>query len=503
VADIFNDQRVVGVVFVPDGTTMYNGRPVVGCYAVNDGVFFIDNQRVVKGVEITDGSVIYNDQPVIGVVDIQDGRKLYNNQLVTPLGGVAAPPWVLRAGGVAAAVDLDFVNGQYWGGALSDLVSLTRSSTGYAQNSAGLLTSFATNAARITDLGLLVEDGRTNICAQSQTFDNAAWAKLSFNVSANTTEAPDGTQTADTLTGNGAAGAQYQLTSTAISFTSGTTYTWSLYVKAGTQQWVQMTIGAAAFSGQGYANFDLINGVAGSTGGTLVGSGIVSVGNGWYRIWVSASATATTSAPAAFYFVASGSSLRSSTTTSTGTAFLWGAQVEAGAYAIPTSYIPTTASSVIRSGDVLTAQGVLANILKSAGYSYNVKATAPVILVSVANSYLLQSSDGTLNNRIDAMLVSPSGNASFRHVVGGVATAPGDISSAFVAGATHNVCRMVSASVDTTWKDGLIGTSAAQTAMPVVTQVNIAQAFNGQSLNSYLKRLSVWSSPVSMLGVNP
>jgi len=90
VADIFNDQRVVGVVFVPDGTTMYNGRPVVGCYAVNDGVFFIDNQRVVKGVEITDGSVIYNDQPVIGVVDIQDGRKLYNNQLVTPLGRVNA-----------------------------------------------------------------------------------------------------------------------------------------------------------------------------------------------------------------------------------------------------------------------------------------------------------------------------------------------------------------------------------------------------------------------------
>ncbi len=86
-ADIFNEQRVVGVVFVPDGTTMYNGRPVVGVVSVADGVYFVDNQRVVKGVVISDGSVIYNDQPVLGVVDIQNGRKLYNNQLVIPLTG--------------------------------------------------------------------------------------------------------------------------------------------------------------------------------------------------------------------------------------------------------------------------------------------------------------------------------------------------------------------------------------------------------------------------------
>lgn len=85
-ADIFNDQRVVGICYVPDGTTMYNGRPVVGVYAVADGLFLVDNQRVVGGVEITDGSTFYNDQPVLGAVLIQDGRKLYNNQLVTPLG---------------------------------------------------------------------------------------------------------------------------------------------------------------------------------------------------------------------------------------------------------------------------------------------------------------------------------------------------------------------------------------------------------------------------------
>ncbi|UPK31829.1 hypothetical protein IVB18_26225 [Bradyrhizobium sp. 186] len=89
-ADIFNDQRVVGVHYVADGTTMYNGRPVVGVVAVADGLFLVDNQRVVGGVEITDGSTFYNDQPVLGAVLISNGRKLYNNQLVTPLGTVGA-----------------------------------------------------------------------------------------------------------------------------------------------------------------------------------------------------------------------------------------------------------------------------------------------------------------------------------------------------------------------------------------------------------------------------
>lgn len=58
-----------------------------------------------------------------------------------------------------AAIDLDFVNQRYLP---SNLLSTTRASTGYAVNSAGVWTSFATNTPRITDKGLLVESARTN-----------------------------------------------------------------------------------------------------------------------------------------------------------------------------------------------------------------------------------------------------------------------------------------------------------------------------------------------------
>jgi hypothetical protein len=481
--------------------TSVDGSSWTGLYAADGGVNVVLDDTTYNGLYHPCGAWRVNTGTNTNNQAYDASGAYYLSTLLNTPNN--APSWVLRASGRPANIDLDFVNGRYWGGQLTDLTTFSRSSTGYAQDSSGVLTNFGSGVPRITDLGYFIEDGRTNFCTRSQELDNATWTKTAVSVSPDTTSAPDGTTTADTLTANGTVGAQYILASATISFTSGTTYTWSIYVKASSHQWVQLTLGAAAFSGLGYANFDLTNGVAGNTGGTVTGSGIAPLGNGWYRIWLSAPATATTSASALLYMVGSGIASRATAATSSGSVIIWGAQVEAGTVAIPTSYVPTTTAASQRNGDVLLANGLLATILKSSGYSYNIKATAPLILVSTFNSYLLQSSDGTLNNRIDTMIISPSGNVGFRHSVGGVSSAPGDISSAFAAGETHNVSRMVSTSVDTTWKNGVLGTTAAQTAMPVVTQANIGQGFSGQSLNSFLKRLTVWSSPTSMLGVNP
>lgn len=93
-AEIFNEQRVIGVHIVPDGTVLHNGQRVVGIREAGSGVLFTDGRRVV-GVSVLSGSeVIYNEQVVIGVVIIQDGRKLYNGMPVVPVsgsGGVAEP----------------------------------------------------------------------------------------------------------------------------------------------------------------------------------------------------------------------------------------------------------------------------------------------------------------------------------------------------------------------------------------------------------------------------
>jgi hypothetical protein len=71
----------------------------------------------------------------------------------------------------------------------------------------------------------------TNLFTYSSEFDNAAWFKGLSSVTANTTIAPDGTLTADTLSFSAAANANLQPT-TAPTVTIGQQYTYSVYVRA-------------------------------------------------------------------------------------------------------------------------------------------------------------------------------------------------------------------------------------------------------------------------------
>jgi hypothetical protein len=88
VATIHNDQPVIGVRLVSDGTVLHNNLPVIGIVDAT-GETFLDNQRVL-GVDVLDADVaMHNDQPVMGAVLIADGRDLYNNQLVIPVEAVS------------------------------------------------------------------------------------------------------------------------------------------------------------------------------------------------------------------------------------------------------------------------------------------------------------------------------------------------------------------------------------------------------------------------------
>ncbi|MGZ2483996.1 hypothetical protein ACVITL_002519 [Rhizobium pisi] len=91
-AEIFNEQRVIGVHIVPDGTVLHNGQRVVGIREAESGVLFTGGRRVL-GVSVLSGSeVIYNEQVVIGAVIIRDGRTFYNGMPVVPVSGSGAAP---------------------------------------------------------------------------------------------------------------------------------------------------------------------------------------------------------------------------------------------------------------------------------------------------------------------------------------------------------------------------------------------------------------------------
>jgi hypothetical protein len=286
-----------------------------------------------------------------------------------------------RTGGGGPLIDMNFATSTYSGGTLGNLLTVSRALAAYGQSSAGVLTSFATDVPRVTDQGLLIEETRTNLALQSQTF-GTSWTMTSGALTADTTAAPDGTTTADTYTAGGTSTQHSMQPSASISFTNGTTYTASIYAKFGSAQFAQITMGAAAFAGSGYANFDLVNGTVTATGGTLVGATISALANGWYRLTFTATATSTSSTVVVFAQVAAGNSARLAASPANGTTIWWGAQLEAGSFA--SSYIPTTTVSVARPADVITPAGAMATLLAGSAWTAIArKLTAPTALATI------------------------------------------------------------------------------------------------------------------------
>lgn len=244
-----------------------------------------------------------------------------------------------------------------WGAQLSDSASLDL----YVNNPVAAPTSaayygprFDYDGATLAAKGLLIEEQRTNLIIRSEEFDNAAWTKINSSIVANSTISPDGTQDADTIVEDSSSSAKY-CSATAASVTSGTSYTASVYAK-NNGRLLQIAYFSASFGSNAWANFNLSTGVVGTVGSAATAS-ITPVGNGWYRCSVTAPATATTTGAWSVYLVTNNNAGRAENYQGNGTSgiFVWGAQLEAGAFA--TSYIPTVASQVTRSADNTIVQG--------------------------------------------------------------------------------------------------------------------------------------------------
>lgn len=123
---------------------------------------------------------------------------------------------------------------------------------------------------------------RVNLLTYSEEFSNAYWIKSNSTITANSTTAPNGSTTADTITET-ATTAGHGFSSGLFSFVSGVAYTISVHAKnapngRGFIQLAGFGIGAAGATV--YANFDLVNeAVTAQVGGT---GAIQSVGDNWY-----------------------------------------------------------------------------------------------------------------------------------------------------------------------------------------------------------------------------
>ncbi len=170
----------------------------------------------------------------------------------------------------------------------------------------------ASNGTRINSAGL-VEVTPWNLAQYSEDFSNVIWESVAVSVSANTTTAPNGTNTADTATIATAGGHNLRQN---ISVSPNTVYTFSFYVKRGT---------ATGLSYSVYNNTGLQDIVPATSYYSQTSS------SQWTRISVTFT-TPSNCTQIYIYPLRDGSS--------TGTVFLWGAQLNIGSTAKP--YFPTT-----------------------------------------------------------------------------------------------------------------------------------------------------------------
>lgn len=256
-------------------------------------------------------------------------------------------------------------NYNFLSGSLDPDFTFTRASTGYYYDSSGALVSAAINTPRfdynpstLVLKGLLIEDAATNLCLQSQTLDSASWTKANITVTADVTTAPDGTLTADEIIETVAAGTHgAQMSNVATLIPVGTTYTLSVYVKAGVgTRRVQVIFAGNAYVGL-YTNFNF------QTETLVLGAGILSgrvdkCPNGWYRIVVTAVTTVDVQNFNALIRMCdtNQASLRTYTGDGTSSIYVWGVQAELGNFG--SSYIPTVAATASRSADSLSITGL-------------------------------------------------------------------------------------------------------------------------------------------------
>lgn len=251
--------------------------------------------------------------------------------------------------------------------------TFARSSSGIRVNSEGLIEEMSANVPRLdysdgSCASLLLEGQSTNILPYSEDFANSAWSKSNVTLTSNNTISPDGTQNASKLVSTGADGNLQD----SISVASGTTYTFSVYLKtiSGTLD-IAISLGSPGFpqnegDGGRYKN--------------------ITVTNEWKRYTITSTADASAS---------TGVGVGGFNTFSTGEqVYVWGAQLEAKNYV--SSYIPTSGSTVTRSADVCNNAGTAATFNDSEGVLF-----AEIAALANDGSYRLMSvSDGTNNNRV-------------------------------------------------------------------------------------------------------
>ena len=425
--------------------------------------------------------IYINTSTTLGTVqytgDGTSGIYLWGAQLEE---GAAPSPYVKTYEGQVSGESLTAQSVDYLPG-----WSFSRNAVSFAQDVVGNFYSFGSNIPRIVPgRGILVEDARTNLILQSQTFETT-WTVTACAVTSNNTTAPDGSATADKITADGSGGTYlYQN----VASVAGTAAVLSVYVKAGTGGTVGGGFGIRNTTTATNLLFITINystlALSYDTGAS--GGYVEQLANGWLRV-VCVVTSGITSGDGLRAYVG----FKGSTAANGDNFYAWGAQLEVGTN--PTSYITTTTASVTRPADVPIINVI--NQTCTGGTIY-----AEVETQAIASSAASQTfaSLSTNNNSTSYVILSKASGVgsttgaysrtSAAAALTGISTSPDTIA----AGAIQKLAaRYSEADTDAFCiTNGTTKASAAKTATPryTGTEFRIGRwASNPGSLNCYVR----------------
>jgi len=342
---------------------------------------------------------------------------------------------------------------------------------------------FDYNPSTLQPRGLLIEEQRTNSLTYSDDFANAAWAKDECSVTANAIVAPDGTLTGDIVIANTAA-LQHQVRQT-ITLAASTTYTISVYAKAGGENLIGIGVGGNVKPIT--TNFDLstltFSGDV-SVGGTIVSKSFTPISNGWNRISLVFTTDSSGTVPNLARISPRGFALTPGDGTSG--VYIWGAQLEAGAFA--TSYIPTTTTALTRNADVASMTGT--NFSSWYNASEGTFVTQFTNRNPLINAVPVTANDNTNNNRIGFDVTSTGFGRLVVDTAGASQVLVG--TAGLVAGGSAKMAGAYKVNDFAISKDGGAVSTDTNGTVPTVTQLQIGSRVSALFLNSYIQRIAYY-----------
>ena len=298
---------------------------------------------------------------------------------------------------------------------------------------------------------ILAEPQRTNLITYSEDFTDSSWATFDCTVGSTSNIQPNGVNEGYSLTYT----ADIGVARTFESVVSGSSYTFSAYIKSSQNGTIKMARSNQPADGQ-----------------------YINVTTDWKRFDVQITPTSTTDGGGFYRLLASDlSSIE-----------VYGAQLEEGSYA--TSYIPTSGSTVTRNQDQFTRDGIGSLINSTEGVLF-----LEMAALSNDTSFRAMSiSDGTTSNRIT--LVYNGGIRAFNVVGGSVSS---NINYSTTITTTQKIAIVWSSSSFALWVNGSKISSQSGISIPSSTlnKLSLDQGNGGNNMFAKVKQLQVYKTALT------